>query len=73
MSCLLCVYRVTTDWKWSLCHEHCVRLVTPDDARGVQEIYAPVVRETAISFELELPTVEEMQQRIVKTLEHWPW
>jgi L-amino acid N-acyltransferase YncA len=50
-----------------------IRLVTPDDARGVQEIYAPVVRQTAISFELEPPTVEEIQQRIVKTLEHWPW
>jgi L-amino acid N-acyltransferase YncA len=47
-----------------------IRLATPDDARGVQEIYAPMVCETAISFELEPPTVEEIQQRIVKTLEH---
>jgi L-amino acid N-acyltransferase YncA len=50
-----------------------IRLATPDDARGVQEIYAPVVRETAISFELEPPTVEEMQQRIIKTLAQMPW
>jgi L-amino acid N-acyltransferase YncA len=50
-----------------------IRLATPDDASGVQAIYAPIVRETAISFELEPPTVAEMQQRIVKTLEHWPW
>jgi L-amino acid N-acyltransferase YncA len=50
-----------------------IRLATPDDARGVQEIYAPVVRETAISFELEPPPVEEMQQRIVKALAHMPW
>jgi L-amino acid N-acyltransferase YncA len=50
-----------------------IRLATPDDARGVQEIYAPVVRETAISFALEPPTVEEMQQRIVKTLAQMPW
>jgi L-amino acid N-acyltransferase YncA len=50
-----------------------IRLATPDDARAVHEIYAPMVRETAISFELEPPTVEEIQQRIVKTLEHWPW
>jgi phosphinothricin acetyltransferase len=39
----------------------------------VQAIYAPVVRETAISFELEPPTVEEMRQRIGKTLERFPW
>src|SRR5882724_13701823 len=50
-----------------------IRLATPDDASGVQAIYAPIVRETAISFELEPPTVAEMQQRIVNTLEHWPW
>ena len=50
-----------------------IRLATPDDAPGVQAIYAPVVRETAISFELEPPTVEEIRKRIVKTLERWPW
>ena len=50
-----------------------IRLATSDDASGVQAIYAPVVRETAISFELEPPTVEEMEQRIMKTLEQMPW
>jgi L-amino acid N-acyltransferase YncA len=50
-----------------------IRLATPDDASGVQAIYMPVVRETAISFELEPPTVEEIQKRIVKTLDQWPW
>ena len=50
-----------------------IRLAAPDDAPGVQAIYAPVVRETAISFELEPPTVEEIAKRIVKTLKRWPW
>ena len=50
-----------------------IRLATPDDACGVQAIYAPIVQDTAISFELEPPTVEEMRQRIVKTLGHLPW
>jgi L-amino acid N-acyltransferase YncA len=50
-----------------------IRLATSADAPGVQAIYAPVVRETAISFELEPPTVEEIRQRIVKTLERWLW
>ena len=43
-----------------------IRLATPDDASGMQAIYAPIVRDTAISFELEPPTVAEMQQRIVQ-------
>jgi L-amino acid N-acyltransferase YncA len=50
-----------------------IRLATPDDAPGVQAIYAPVVRDTAISFELEPLTVEKIRKRIVKTLERWPW
>lgn len=50
-----------------------IRLATLDDAAGIQAIYAPVVRDTIISFELELPTVEDMQQRIGNTLERIPW
>jgi L-amino acid N-acyltransferase YncA len=50
-----------------------IRPATPADAPGVQAIYAPVVRETAISFELEPPTVEEIEKRILKTLEQMPW
>lgn len=50
-----------------------IRLATPDDAPGVQAIFAPIVRETAISFELEPPTVEAMRQRIAETLEQRPW
>ena len=50
-----------------------IRLATPHDAAGVQAIYAPVVRDTAISFELEPPTVEDMQKRIVAVVERMPW
>jgi L-amino acid N-acyltransferase YncA len=50
-----------------------IRLAGPDDAAGVQAIYAPVVRDTAVSFEAEPPTVEEMRQRITHTLERLPW
>jgi phosphinothricin acetyltransferase len=50
-----------------------IRLATPDDAPSVQAIYAPIVRETAISFELEPPTVEEMRKRIAETIEQRPW
>jgi L-amino acid N-acyltransferase YncA len=45
-----------------------IRLAVPDDAAAVQAIYAPVVRDTAISFEAEPPSVEEMRRRIAATL-----
>ncbi len=50
-----------------------VRCATPQDAEGVLAIYAPIVRETAISFELEPPTVEQMRGRIEATLPKLPW
>ena len=50
-----------------------IRLATEHDAGQLQAIYAPNVRDTAISFELVPPTVDEMRQRIRKTLEQLPW
>jgi phosphinothricin acetyltransferase len=50
-----------------------IRLASAQDAEQIQAIYAPNVRHTAISFEIEPPAVHEMQQRMNKTLEHWPW
>jgi len=50
-----------------------IRIATPQDAAAIVDIYAPIVRETAISFELEAPTVPQMQQRIEETLLQWPW
>ena len=50
-----------------------IRLATPHDAAGVQAIYAPVVRETAISFEMEPPTVGDLERRIVEVVERMPW
>ncbi len=35
-----------------------MRLAEQDDARQIQAIHAPVVRETAVSFELEVPAVD---------------
>lgn len=50
-----------------------IRIATPDDAAAVQAIYAPVVLDTAISFETEVPTVDEMRRRIGSTLVQYPW
>lgn len=44
-----------------------IRLATEHDAEQIQAIYAPIVRDTPISFEWEPPTPDEMRQRIVRT------
>jgi phosphinothricin acetyltransferase len=50
-----------------------IRLATEDDAAAVQAIYAPIVASTAISFELEPPTVAEMAARIAAVFPSHPW
>lgn len=50
-----------------------IRAATPDDAAAIAAIYAPIVRDTTISFELQAPTVDEMRGRIESTLRRWPW
>jgi L-amino acid N-acyltransferase YncA len=53
--------------------ERTIRLATEDDAGQILAIYAPIVRETPISFEVEPPTVAAMRQRISDTLACFPW
>jgi L-amino acid N-acyltransferase YncA len=50
-----------------------LRLATEGDAGEIQAIYAPYVRDTCISFELEPPSVEEIRRRINQVLPRWPW
>jgi phosphinothricin acetyltransferase len=50
-----------------------IRTATTDDAAAVQAIYAPIVRDTSISFETEPPAVDEMRRRISSTLVQYPW
>jgi phosphinothricin acetyltransferase len=50
-----------------------IRLAAEADAEAVQAIYAPYVRDTAISFETEAPSVDEMRSRIRAVLAWAPW
>jgi L-amino acid N-acyltransferase YncA len=50
-----------------------VRLASEADAEAIAGVYAPYVRETAISFETEPPSVEEMRGRIRAVLAWAPW
>ncbi|HET9653554.1 MAG TPA: arsinothricin resistance N-acetyltransferase ArsN1 family B [Usitatibacter sp.] len=50
-----------------------IRLAAATDAQAVQAIYAPVVRDTVISFETEPPDAAEIARRIEYTLPAFPW
>ncbi|MBQ1922884.1 MAG: GNAT family N-acetyltransferase [Lachnospiraceae bacterium] len=50
-----------------------IRKVTPEDAEAILEIYAWYVRETAITFEYRVPSLEEFRRRIEATLEKYPY
>ena len=50
-----------------------IRRAIPADAAVLLEIYRPYVETTAISFEVEVPSVEEFQWRISVAVEGWSW
>ena len=50
-----------------------IRLANASDAEQIQQIYAPIVRDTTISFELEPPSAGELRRRIQSYLEFAPW
>jgi len=49
------------------------RLATPADAEQILDIYAPFCDRTAVSFELQAPSLSEMQQRIQQITAQLPW
>ncbi len=50
-----------------------VRAAAPDDAAGCVAIYRPYVENTAITFEVEVPTVAEMAARIAAARASHEW
>jgi L-amino acid N-acyltransferase YncA len=53
--------------------QHRLRFATAADASALADIYAPYVRETTISFELEPPSTDEMADRIAAVGQFHPW
>ena len=45
-----------------------IRPVQLSDAAAIRAIYQPYVTETAITFEVDVPPVQEFERRITKTL-----
>lgn len=50
-----------------------IRVASREDAKELLEVYAPYVEKTAISFEWDVPGLEEFQARIEKTLKKYPY
>lgn len=50
-----------------------IRMANVSDAEQLLNIYAPYVNDTAITFEYEVPTVEEFADRIENTLKKYPY
>lgn len=50
-----------------------IRIARPDDAQALLAIYAPYVEHTAVTFEYDVPSVEEFRDRIAAVLEKYPY
>ena len=50
-----------------------IRIARKTDGEDVAAIYAPIVRDTTISFEETPPSAEDMARRIERTLLTHPW
>lgn len=50
-----------------------IRLATEDDSNSVLEIYAPFIKQTIITFELEVPTLSEFRKRMAVIQKKYPW
>jgi len=54
-------------------HNYTFRPAVPDDAAQLLEIYAPYVRNTAVSFEYQVPSEQEFRTRISTILSSYPY
>ena len=54
-------------------NHHTIRIATRRDAAKLLEIYAPYVEKTAVTFEYEVPEVQEFEERIGHVLEKYPF
>ena len=50
-----------------------IRMATPDDAAACLDLYTPFVHNTAVTSELEPPSLDEFARRIRTTIERYPY
>lgn len=54
-------------------NKYTFRLATTSDVEGIRAIYGPVVENTVTSFEMEVPSLSDMENRVTSTLTTYPW
>ncbi|WKY46274.1 N-acetyltransferase family protein [Eubacteriaceae bacterium ES2] len=57
----------------SLCHKVIIRRAVAVDANELLKIYTPYVRDTAITFECDVPSVSEFADRIEEISKKYPY
>ena len=50
-----------------------IREAIISDAEAMLAIYAPYVEQTAITFEYDVPTIDDFRQRLLKVQAKYPW
>ena len=50
-----------------------IRFAAPDDTEALLEIYAPYIKNTAVTFEYTVPSVNEFAERIEKIIPRYPY
>jgi len=50
-----------------------IREAREADARALRDLYAPFVEHTAVTFETEVPSVEDFAARVAKAQSSWSW
>jgi phosphinothricin acetyltransferase len=50
-----------------------IRLIKENDAAAILDIYKPYVLNTAITFEYDVPTIDEYSERIKANTSEYPW
>ncbi len=50
-----------------------IRRASEEDAQAILDVYAPYIKNTAITFEYEVPSLEEFRERIRSTLKKYPY
>ena len=52
---------------------HPIRSAIEKDTPGILEIYAPFILHSTTSFELDVPGISQMTERVIKYQEKAPW
>ncbi|MBQ8798325.1 MAG: N-acetyltransferase [Lachnospiraceae bacterium] len=50
-----------------------IRFATVKDAAAILEIYGEYIRNTAVTFEIEVPTLSAFEERMERIMSQFPW